>query len=92
MLDLLDQMEDLLATSKHLENARYLPDIHVKTPRQRQEAGLALTSMVWPNAGDHLIPLPQNNPGSPFPICVRAWRAVWGSVQLSSGGLQPPLN
>ena len=66
--DLLDQLEDLLHTSKKLETACYLPDLPAKTLEQRQKAGLPQTSMVWPNSGDQLTLLPKKTPGlhSPF--------------------------
>ena len=67
-LELLDQLEDLLASSKDLKRTRYLPDIPVKTLFQRQQAGLPVHSKVWPNKGDQLEPLPKKTPGlhSPF--------------------------
>ncbi|MCJ1267887.1 hypothetical protein MMC22_007773 [Lobaria immixta] len=45
-LDLLDQLEDMLASSKNLEHARYLPNIPVETPLERQKAGLPPRSRV----------------------------------------------
>lgn len=66
--DLMNQLDDLLAWSKTLEDARYLPNIPVKTVQERLDAGLPLCSRVWPNHGDRLEPLPKKTPGlhSPF--------------------------
>ena len=52
-------MENLWHTSPSLNDCRYLPDIDVKTSKQRSKAGLPPNSLVWPNMGDQLVDLPE---------------------------------
>lgn len=50
--DLLTQMENLWQTSPSLNDCRYLPDIDIKTSKQRSKAGLPPNSLVSPNIGE----------------------------------------
>ena len=54
---LIYQIEKPWENSKLLGSCRYLPDIDIKTSKQRQKAGFSSVCTVWPNVGDKLISL-----------------------------------
>ena len=64
-------MENLWTTSESLNNCRYLPDIDIKTLKQRSKARLPPNYLVWPNLGDQLVSLPETA-GLHFPFAYVA--------------------
>lgn len=51
---LVHQMEKLWEESKSLNRCRYLPDIDIKTSKQRQKFGFPSSCVVWPNSRNKL--------------------------------------